>query len=120
MMLSSQQRLFIDYLAAGQIDVDGNKLTYEEFAKVLGVNRKTLYRWKEEIPGFWDYVAKRSAYFVARYVPKIHQALLVRALKGDVGAAKLLLNQASVLRPLPSSKNIGYLTVTIDEVLNKA
>jgi putative insertion element HTH domain-containing protein len=103
--LTPQQERFIDFVASGQLNLDLKRRSYEEFAKSLGVDRTTLYNWRKTIPGFWDKVASRSNSIVDRRLPKIMNALLAKALKGDVAAAKLLLNQAGRLKAPPTEED---------------
>ncbi len=73
--LTPSQELFIDFVASGQIDVDGIKITYDEFATSLGVDRTTLYNWRKSIPDFWTNVAIRSSELIERRVPRIINAM---------------------------------------------
>lgn len=75
----------IDYRALGGLitDDDGNtrKMTVEELATALGVNRKTLYRW-QETPGFWNAVNKQRKKLGSQArLSKMHNVLYLSALK---------------------------------------
>lgn len=40
-------------------DTGMHKMSVEEFATTLGVDRRQIYRWQETIPDFWDKVNNR-------------------------------------------------------------
>jgi len=101
--MTSQQIEFVEFVAAGKRTSDGRKLSMDAFARKLKVNRSTLYHWQDEIPDFWGVVQARANESLARYVPEVIDALKERALAGDVAAAKVILNQASALKPSPKT-----------------
>jgi hypothetical protein len=107
-IITPQQELYIDFVASGQIDFEGKKVSYEEFALSISVDRSTLYNWQKIIPNFWDEVANRSDKFINRYVPKVINAMIAKSLKGDVSAAKLILNQAGRLKPLKKEEESNF------------
>lgn len=95
---------YIHFVASGFID-DGKRLTHEEFARKIGVSRKTLYRWQETIPDFWLRVQSMRSKAYKLKISSIYQALYKQALKGDVNASKLLLQQMGELAPSPKNKD---------------
>ena len=99
--LTPQQERFINFVASGQLNLDLKKQSYQEFAQSLGVDRSTLYSWRRTIPDFWVIVAERTNAIVDKRIPKIMNAMFAKAMRGDVNAAKLLLNQAGRLKPKP-------------------
>lgn len=112
--LNYKQMQFVEFLARGSISKEGIKQTREEFALSIGVSRKTLYRWQENIPNFWAGVHTRSHELLNEKIPKIIEAMYQKALLGDVQAARLILNQANVLLPLPiNDTNPKYTQINI-------
>jgi hypothetical protein len=107
-IITPQQELYIDFVASGQMDFEGKKISYVDFALSINVDRSTLYNWQKVIPNFWDEVATRSDMFINRYVPKVINAMIAKSLKGDVSAAKLILNQAGRLKPLKKDEDTGF------------
>lgn len=107
-ILTPQQEQYIDFVASGQIDVEGRKISYEEFASAINIDRTTLYKWQKSIPEFWPKVARRASELIDRKVPKIIQAMYIKALRGDVAAAKLLLNQGGYLKTAPENNLSGF------------
>jgi hypothetical protein len=103
--LSYKQAIYMDFLASGSIDTHGKKLSREDFARSIGVSRKTLYRWQANIPDFWAGVHTRSMELLSEKVPKVIESMYQKALLGDVHAARLILNQADVLKPQPSNES---------------
>lgn len=111
-LISPNQQQYIDFVASGQIDIEGRRLSYSDFASIINVNRATLYKWQESIPDFWPTVAKRSSELIERRIPRIMNAMFAKALKGDVAAAKLLLAQAGYLG---AQQAVGQ-GITVDSV----
>lgn len=57
------------------------KMTMQELADICGVERKTLYRWKEAIPDFWKLVAIRRKELSGRdRLAKMHEEWFKKAL----------------------------------------
>lgn len=94
--IKPQREEYINFLAAGQLDLDGVKWSKEDYAEKIGVNPSTLWRW-EQTDGFWNEVSLRVPQYIHRWIPKMTNAMVGRALKGDVQAYKLLLAQAQRL-----------------------
>ena len=66
----------------------------KELAKKIGVDDATLSDWKK-IEGFWDEVRKLRRVWVQGKVSNILLGLYGKALKGDVGAAKMLMEYSN-------------------------
>jgi len=63
-----------------------------------GVARSTFYHWMSNEAGFaeaWDKVWRKA---IKRYMPSIVAALVSKARKGDVAAARLVADLAGVLK----------------------
>ena len=109
-VIDPRRQLFIDFVASGQINSAGFRVTFEEFAASIGVDRRTLYKWEEGIPNFWAITARRSMDMVQRRAPRIMNAMYAKALRGDVAAAKLLLAQGGLL----STEHGVEISVSVD------
>jgi len=67
--------------------------TQKELASKLGIDNATLSDWKK-VEGFWEEVKKRRKNWVQEKISNILLGVYGKALKGDVNAAKLLLEYA--------------------------
>jgi hypothetical protein len=58
--ISPQKQVYIDYMALGGAVMDDegkfNPVAADEIAKICGVKRNQLYRWRGMIPNFWELV----------------------------------------------------------------
>lgn len=109
-----KQRAYIEYLAAGQIDENGKRITKEEFAKTLGMDWRQLYHW-QNLTGFWDQVAERADYLITRRYPKILNSMYAQSLKGNVQAATFLTKQGNRLKADKVETNtVGELTIKFE------
>lgn len=118
--LSPAQLAYVDYLAtAGQsIDADGKvkKITVDELAKQFSVHPVTMSRWRQTVPHIWDFVTvRRNEIYGQTRTTLIYQAMMKKALQGDVAAAKLILNQASKL--MAEKQEIKTEVHTVDSAL---
>jgi hypothetical protein len=60
------------------------KMTQTELATALGVDRKTLYRWRDSIPNFWNLVGERRKELLGQtWLSKVHETWRMKAIKGD-------------------------------------
>lgn len=80
------QLRFIDWLAQGKMFREPP--TIELFAQHIGVNARTLYRWKKGQNGFsadefWDAVNERSRELIKEAMPDIRAALVQQAAQGN-------------------------------------
>lgn len=56
------------------------KLTVQQFADKVNVNRTTCYEWTKQIPNFWDLVAdRRKQIFSGARTAKVWNALFLTA-----------------------------------------
>lgn len=85
--LSPQQQAFIDYKALGGVVLNKDTDTFEkwtmaDFSRKIGVDRGTLYNWRDSIPGFWDRVAERRKELNAgEWLSKLHEKWKLKALE---------------------------------------
>lgn len=106
-MLSPQQLAWVDYcVVQGLItNEDGTyrKMTIDQFAKEIGVGRASLYRWRDGIPKFWDFVAeRRPEIFGKTRVQKMWNAMYLQGIKGDVRAQQTWLANADKAFRMPT------------------
>lgn len=91
---SPKQAAFLE--AATECGFDRNIST---IARAAGVPRRTVYNWLDNDPGFkdaWENLWKKT---LSRHVPGVVAALVKRAQRGDVPAAKVVLDLAGFLGP---------------------
>lgn len=62
--------------------------TYDEIAKELGIDRKTLYNWRQD-EEFRRAVVETSRQLLESYYPKFVRGLIQGIEKGDVAALRL-------------------------------
>jgi len=96
MNITPTKENYINFLASGQLDVDGRKWSKDDYAEMIGVNPSTLWRW-EQADGFWNEVSSRVPQYIHRWIPKMTNVMVGRALKGDIQAYRMLLAQAQRL-----------------------
>ena len=95
--LAHKRELFYRYLAAMKTDENGNRVSMDEFAKKISVDRKTLYKWQ---------TAPDAAGKIADYVEDVFLAWLPEAglitkkyaAKGSFQHLQLLLKQSGKLK----------------------
>ncbi len=100
---------YISYVAVGGLitEDDGSfkRMSLEEFADKLDVDRKTLFNWKKTVPDFWDRVdAKRSELFSRNRITAVWNGLYLRAAAGGAEQAKIILGQYAAWQP-PSQRH---------------
>ena len=74
-------------LKAIELLAEGEK-TLEEIATALGIERKTLYNWRQD-DKFRQAIVQESRRDLEQAYPKFKKALLKRVDEGDVGAMRL-------------------------------
>lgn len=94
-LITPQQQAWVDYNALGglitditdeRLDKDGNPITMRkmsatEFAEMIGVDRKTLRRWRADIPNFWGLVnSRRQELAPQSRLQKVHEVWYLSAL----------------------------------------
>lgn len=99
---------YISFVAVGGLltDDDGTlkKKSISEFAAELGVDRRTLSRWKDSLPNFWERVEKRrDEIFTKNRITAVWNGLFLRAAKGDAQQAIIILSQYAKWQP-PAQK----------------
>lgn len=96
--LTEKQESFIDFLLTPQPD---RPCSQNEFAERIGVNRKTLWKWKNEDPFFrerWREEASKRNVSPEATQPII-EVLRARAMQGDTKAAELYLKYVAQIAP---------------------
>jgi hypothetical protein len=94
--LTPQQDDYVAYCAVGGIlpqeDGFGKKMTLEEYAAKLQVDRTTLWRWRTTIPDFWDRVSKKRADISGKArLTAVWNGVAMKAATGNAECAKLFL-----------------------------
>ena len=85
---SAKQRMFIEWLARTKFERE--PATQGALAKEIGVNEKTISRWKK-LPEIWEAVQKRANELLHEDLPEIKGALRREAMKGNFQHIKLAL-----------------------------
>ena len=91
---TANQIKYIDWLAMGKYSRE--PATEQLFAETIGINRRTLIRWKKGQNGFteaefWDAVTERAREFNRQALTTVYDALRDQAEKGSFQHQKLLL-----------------------------
>lgn len=122
--LTLVQRTYIDYKAVSGLitDDDGvRKMTVEQLAQMLGVTRGAIYKAKELVPNFWEYVrARRKALGTAEKLAKIHEVWYLKAAKGDFQHLQLWLANFDPEFRMPTQKLEHEVGGGLADLLNKA
>lgn len=110
-MLTPQQQYWVDYnVVQGLItesDGEMKKVSVNQFAEKLGVDRTTLYSWTRRIPNFWDLVDERRKVLFRHgaRTAKVWNSLFIAAtVKLNVQAQSLWLLNADKSFKIPSTK----------------
>lgn len=82
-------------LATREVDTD-QKLTYDEIAKKVGVNRRTLLRWRED-EKFIALVEDIADKYMAMFLTEVYGHLRKQVRRGSVKAIELALKRAGKL-----------------------
>lgn len=109
-----QQQQFIDFCALGGLLTDeaGNftRLTLNDFAEMIQVDRVTLWRWKKAIPYFDQKVRERRIVISkGTRASKVYNGLYLKACKGDPAAVRLWAEIFDGYQPAPQriQHNLG-------------
>lgn len=98
---TEQQEQYIRFLARGKKDQAGNEYTEAEFAKFIGVNERTTYRWRL-LDGFAQAVFDEALRMRISYLPTIIDAQIMAAGKkgkgGDTQAFMAIMRQFGLLK----------------------
>lgn len=88
--LDAAKRTLVDFralnglIATDDKDAGIKKMTVDELAGKLDVNRKTLYDWQNSIPGFWEMVNQRRTEISPQSrLAKVEEVWYMKAVKGD-------------------------------------
>lgn len=117
--LDPRKQALIDFVATGGMVIDDlqdrpTKLTAEDLANKLGVDRRTLYRWRDSMPNFWDLVTeRRNEIYNRSRMTKVYNAVFNKAIKGDIAAANLLMKQGGILK---ADKQEVQQVITVDSL----
>lgn len=93
---TADQRKYLDWVAMPKSM--RNPKTVDLFAKSIGVDRTSLWRWSK-LPGFAEEVARSGRDYLKSELSEIFGALVKRALDGDVQAIKLALEVSGEYTP---------------------
>lgn len=98
--------LYVDYCAIGGLitNDDGSfrKMTGDELALELGVNRTTLWRWQDIIPNFQERVKARRIELSKRSrASKVYNGLYLRAAQGYAAEVRLWAEIFDGYQPAP-------------------
>lgn len=112
-VLKINQQKWIDFNAVGGLitDADGSlkPMTIVAFAQALGVERKTLYNWKNSIPDFWDRVKVRRMQLGSETrLQKVYNGLYLKASQGVPEAVKLYLQIHDGWKPPAQAHEIEH------------
>lgn len=64
-------------------------LTYDQVAEYVGVDPKTLYRWRQD-PAFVEVVTRKAVMTLHEDLPEVFAANLAKAKRGEVKSVELL------------------------------
>lgn len=78
MAWTENQIKYIHFLARGKQDKHGRTFTEDEFAKIIGVDFSTLWRWKQK-DGFAEALLIATQKELAPYLPSISRGLIGKA-----------------------------------------
>lgn len=98
---TENQMKFINFLARGKTDKDGNEFTEGQFAKIIGVDQATLWRWKH-LDGFGEALLEATRKELQPHLPKLSKAILAKAAGNskfkniDIPAANLVIKLMGV------------------------
>lgn len=109
---SARQLKFIEWLATTKYD--RHPPTQELFAQELGVNPKTLYRWKKA-RGFQEAVIQRARELLGDDLPEIYGALRREASKGSYQHIRLAFEMTGEYTPTERQEISGEILVTMDK-----
>jgi hypothetical protein len=106
--ISFKKDQWIDFNAlSGWITEGGaiRSMTIEEFANTIGVEKRTLYRWRTSIPDFWERVnARRKVLGSETRLQRVWSALYAKAASGNPQAAALYLANHDPDFKMPTQK----------------
>jgi len=104
----SRKIALIEYLANPR-----DTRTQQELADEIGVSRVAIYKWKQD-PELIEAVYQRSLSLVGERLPEVLDAMVEKAIDGNVKAARLVLEQVGKSAKESKSKGNGGLTVVFE------
>lgn len=75
---TDDQLKYVEFVARGKKNLQGERRSDEYFAKSIGVNRTTLWRW-QCLDGFAEAVFELSLRSLVPYLPSLNVAMLGKA-----------------------------------------
>lgn len=123
--VTPQQDDYIAFVAVGGIlpseDGAGNKITVKQFAEKLGYDPATLWRWRKQIPNFWDRVnEKRREIGSKDRLSNVWNGVYLKAAAGNPEAAKLYLANFDPDFRMPMQKHEHDIGDGLAEAMNLA
>jgi hypothetical protein len=98
---TAEQFKYIQFVARGNKTINGDDRTEEQFAKAIGVDRVTLWRWSK-LPGFrlavFDEVMGRKLKYLDRLVDSQIMAAGKKGKGGETQAFLAIMRQAQLLQ----------------------
>lgn len=113
---TENQLKYIEFLGRGKVDKLGDSYTKEEFAKAIGVNPDTLYRW-QKLPGFRVAVFEASLGDIVDRIPAMNKIMAGKAMglksakSGDTQAYLALMRQFELLKSDKTQTDINISTI---------
>lgn len=109
--LSPRQDMFIDFMAFAAFTTgpDGTpqRMTDEDIAAKLGVNRRTLTRWRQSIPDYNQLISKRRHEKFKREIEDgVWRGLILKAMAGNPKQAEMVLSHFGDY--VPPTQNIKH------------
>jgi predicted transcriptional regulator len=90
--LSPEQLMAVEMIVCKR----GAGIKYSEIASSVGVSERTLLRWRQN-PEFREEVRRRTLELNGEHLPRVLEALVKRALAGNVKAVELYLKVENLL-----------------------
>lgn len=110
-LITPQQEDYIAFVACGGMLPSENpdelikKMSAQEFADLLEVDRGTLYYWRNHLPGFWDLVEKKRKEIGGKdRLSKVWNGLFLKAASGNPQAAAIYLANFDPNFRMPNEK----------------
>lgn len=115
---SANQLKFIDWLACGKYG--RQPATQKAFADEIGINPRTLERWKKGQNGFtkadfWDAVTARARELNREHLAIVYESVRIEASKGSFQHQKLMLEMAGEYTDRKEVSVTGGLLIDLNE-----
>lgn len=99
-----RQLKYANFVARGKTNINGERKSDEEFAKALGVDRTTMWRWTQQ-EGWAELLLECSLKFLASQIPAMNLAMVAKS-RGDKRfkdasekAYQTIMRQYQLMRP---------------------